>query len=205
MAENTLNILIVEDQTLVRDALSQLLALQPDFNVVAALEDGRAAQEYLIQNKNVDIVLSDIEMPRLDGLSLCEWIKKQQPQTKTLIVTTYNRSGYIARAVKAGALGFVLKEVPVDILAQNIRQVAEGKRVFDTELVMAGLQDEDPLTQREREALRLAEKGMNTATIAKNMCLSEGTVRNYLSESISKLYANSRIEAALIAREKGWL
>lgn len=201
---STIKLLLVEDQTLVRDALGQLLGLQTDFEVVASVEDGLAAQAFLLQ-ADVDIVLSDIEMPRLDGLALCDWIKKQKPQIKTLILTTYNRSGYIARAVKSGAMGFVLKEVPVDRLAGHIRDVAGGKRAYDAELVMAGLEDRDPLNAREREALRLAEQGLSSARIARAMGLSDGTVRNYLSESIGKLYANSRVEAARIARDKGWL
>ena len=201
---DTLNIIIVEDQTLVRDALAQLLNLQSDINVQASLKDGLEAQAFLQEN-TVDLVLSDIEMPGMDGLKLCEWITQHQPTSKVIIVTTYNRSGYLTRAVKAGASGFVLKEVAVDELAEKIRKVAAGQKVFDSELVLAGLQEQDPLTEREREALRLAEQGLSSAAIAEKMCLSEGTIRNYLSECMSKLYAHSRIEAARTAREKGWL
>jgi two-component system response regulator DesR len=199
-----MNIYIVEDQTLVRDALVQLLAMQSDITVVGSASDGREAQRDL-PGKSVDLVLTDIEMPHCDGLSLCEWLQKHCPQMKSVVLTTFDRSGYIQRALQAGAWGFILKEVPVETLAEHLRTIAAGRKVFDTDLVMAGIGDRDPLSEREKQALRLTEQGLSTAAIAQTMCLTEGTIRNYLSESISKLYAHSRVQAAHIARQKGWL
>lgn len=199
-----MNIYLVEDQTLVRDALAQLLAMQTDINVVGTAADGAVAQQEL-PHLAADIVLTDIEMPNCDGISLCQWLQENHRHIKTVVLTTFNRCGYVQRSVAAGAQGFILKEVPVDTLADHLRAIASGRKVFDTELVIAGIGDQDPLTERERQALRLAERGLSSAAIAKTMCLSEGTVRNYLSECISKLYAHSRGQAAHIARQKGWL
>lgn len=201
-----INLFIVEDQTLVRDALTQLLAMQEGFCVVGAAADGLLAQHALTTGDfDVDIVLTDIEMPNCDGIGLCQWLGRNVPLVKTAILTTFDRCGYVQRALEAGARGFILKEVPVDTLAQHLRQIARGQKIFDTSLVLNGIGDRDPLTERERQALRLAEQGMSSTDIARAMCLSEGTVRNYLSESMSKLYAQSRGQAAHIARQKGWL
>ncbi|MBC6904103.1 DNA-binding response regulator [Saccharophagus sp. K07] len=199
-----IRLFLVEDQTLVRDALAQLLALQPDFVVVGTAANGLEAQK-AIPECRPDLVLSDIEMPGCDGLTLCRWLHEHHPSIKTVILTTFNRSGYVQRALQAEARGFILKEVPVDTLANQLRNIHSGQRVYDTELLIAGLHDHDPLTERERQALRLAEQGLSTADIARKLYLSEGTVRNYLSESMAKLCAGSRNQAAKIAREKGWL
>ncbi len=201
---DTIKILLAEDQMLVRDALAQLLDMQPNIEVVAVVEDGLQAKQRLA-SVEVNVVLTDIEMPNCDGLTLCQWVTQNLPNTKTLILTTYNRAGYLKRAVQAGAKGFVLKEVGVEQLVKNIGLVHQGQSCFDAELVLAGLSEQDPLTAREKDALRLSEEGLSTSAMAKKMCLSQGTVRNYLSEAMSKLYATSRVEAAKIAREKGWL
>lgn len=199
-----IRLFLVEDQTLVRDALGQLLSLQGDFSVVGSAANGVDAQN-AIPASQPDLVLSDIEMPECDGLTLCRWLRDHHPKIATVILTTFNRSGYVQRALHSGARGFILKEVPVDTLAANLRAIHQGQRVYDTELLIAGLDQQDPLTERERQVLRLAEEGLTTSAIAKRLCLSEGTVRNYLSECMTKLYASSRSQAARLAREKGWL
>jgi two-component system response regulator DesR len=200
----TIRLFLVEDQTLVRDALGQLLSLQGDFTVVGSAANGLDAQK-AIPASGPDLVLSDIEMPECDGLTLCRWLREHHPKIATVILTTFNRSGYLQRALHSGARGFILKEVPVDTLATHLRAIHQGQRIYDTELLLAGLDQQDPLTERERQVLRLAEEGLTTNAIAKRLCLSEGTVRNYLSECIAKLYASSRSQAARVAREKGWL
>lgn len=199
-----IRLFLVEDQTLVRDALSQLLSLQEDVTVVGSAANGLEAQT-TIPACRPDLVLSDIEMPECDGLTLCRWLREHHPHIATVILTTFNRCGYVQRALHNGARGFILKEVPVDTLAANLRAIHQGQRIYDTELLIAGLDQQDPLTERERQALRLAEEGLSTAAIAKRLCLSEGTVRNYLSECMTKLYTSSRSQAARVAREKGWL
>lgn len=200
-----INLYIVEDQTLVRDALCQLLAMQEGFNVIGAAADGMLAQQAIRSGLKPDILITDIEMPNCDGLTLCQWLQAGFPAVKTVLLTTFDRSGYVQRAAQAGAWGFILKEVPVQTLAQHLRHIGCGRKVFDTDLVLSGLGERDPLTERERQALRLAEMGLSSTEIAEAMCLSEGTVRNYLSECMSKLYAHSRGQAAHLARQKGWL
>lgn len=199
-----MNLYLVEDQTLVRDALCQLLAMQSDFRIVGNAADGAQAQRE-VPHLDIELLLTDIEMPLCDGIKLCQWLQQHQPQIKPVVLTTFNRSGYVQRALQAGAQGFILKEVPVEQLAKHLREIAGGKKVYDSELVLQGIGDRDPLTRRERQALRLAEQGLSSAAIGKAMCLSEGTVRNYISECMSKLYAQSRAQAAHIARQKGWL
>lgn len=199
-----IKILLVEDQALVRDALAQLLDMQDDFEIIGHVANGVQAMD-CVSSMKVDMVLTDIEMPEMDGLSLCQWLSDNHPLIKTTILTTFNRSGYIHRALEAGARGFILKEVPVDELTQNLRAIATGVKVYDPQLVLSGLEDKDPLSEREKEVLRHAELGLSTSKIAASMHLSEGTIRNYLSESMSKLYAHTRGQAAKIAREKGWL
>lgn len=197
-------LLLVEDQILIRDALKQLLNLETDFHVSGDVSNGMEARNFL-QEHDVDLVISDIDMPNGDGLELCAWAQEHCPSVKLIILTTFNRAGYVKRAIDAGAKGFILKEVPFEELADNIRSVIKGKKVFDSDLLFAGMQNQNPLTKKECGVLLCAEQGLTTSAIAKKMCLSEGTVRNYLSECMSKLNASSRVEAARMARDNGWL
>ncbi|MGL1957807.1 MAG: response regulator transcription factor [Colwellia sp.] len=200
----TINILVVEDQALVRGAISALLSLDNNINVVAEAEHGKQALTLLKQHQ-VDIVLTDIEMPIMSGIELVESIANTQPKIKTIIMTTFSRAGYIKRAINAGVLGFILKESPSEYLLAAVNKVAQGKKVIESELALIALDDNDPLTNKERKALKLAGNGMKTAEIATTLFLSEGTVRNYLSEAIAKLNAANRVDAARIAQLKGWL
>ncbi|UTF60128.1 response regulator transcription factor [Gilvimarinus sp. DA14] len=201
---NNIKILLAEDQSLVRGALCALLQLENDLEVVAQAENGKRAQE-LLQEAEADLLLTDIEMPLISGIELIEYAHQHFPQLKTVIVTTFGRAGYIKRALGAGVDGFLLKDAPSEQLAEAIRKVMSGKKVIDPELAIAALDDTDPLSDKERKALRLAGEGKSTAEIAKLLFLSEGTVRNYLSEAIAKLNATNRIDAARIAQQKGWL
>ncbi|GAA6153686.1 response regulator transcription factor [Pseudoteredinibacter isoporae] len=197
-------VLIVEDQALVRGAISALLQLEEGLEVVDQAEDGVQALA-MIEEKQPDLVLSDIEMPNMTGLELAEKIRQDYPHVKTAIMTTFSRAGYIRRAIEAGVGGFILKEAPSDSLLTAIKQIMQGKTVIDPELALSALGDNDPLSDKERKALRLAGEGMKTIDIAAKLFLSEGTVRNYLSEAIAKLNASNRIDAARIAKQKGWL
>ena len=199
-----IKILLAEDQGLVRGALCALLQLENDIEVVAQAEDGMQALKRL-KESNIDLLLTDIEMPELTGIELAEKCRELYPHIKIVIVTTFGRAGYIKRALAAGVEGFLLKEAPSDELAQALRKVMTGRIVIDPELAIAALNELDPLTDKERKALRLAGEGKSTADIATSLFLSEGTVRNYLSEAIAKLNAGNRIDAARIARQKGWL
>ncbi|ABD83075.1 response regulator transcription factor [Saccharophagus degradans] len=204
-----INVLLAEDQSMVRGALAALLNMEENIRVVAQVEDGKAALEYLNRTHSetdaIDIVLTDIEMPNITGIELAEVLAEKFPELRTVIVTTFGRAGYIRRALAAGVYGFILKDAPSEILAEVLYKAMAGKKTIDPELAIAALDDKDPLSDKERKALRLAGSGKKTAEIANDLCLSEGTVRNYLSEAISKLNATNRIDAARIARQKGWL
>lgn len=189
---------------MVRGALTALLNLESDFSVVATASNGADAMTQL-DSTPCDLVLTDIEMPEMTGLELAAAINKASPDLPVVILTTFARAGYLRRALDAGVRGYLLKDAPAEQLAIALRQVAGGKRVVDPELALASLDAVDPLTERERQALRAASEGKTTQQIAEALFLSEGTVRNYLSEAISKLNAANRIDAARIARQKGWL
>ncbi|MFC5458607.1 response regulator transcription factor [Massilia niabensis] len=200
-----IRILIAEDQALVRGALAALLKLEPDFDVVATAADGREALA-LCGQLAPDIVLTDIEMPHMTGLELATCLGEQGARSRVVIVTTFARSGYLRRALAAGVRGYLLKDAPADTLAAAIRSVHGGGRAVAPELALEGWGGtQDPLSERERQVLRLAGEGRSSADIARQVHLSEGTVRNYLSEAISKLGATNRIEAYRMARDAGWL
>lgn len=199
-----IRVLIAEDQGMVLGALAALLELEPDIEVVGRAKDGREALD-LAEKARPDVVLTDIEMPRMTGLELAAELKRKGAPVRVVILTTFARSGYLRRALEAGAAGYLLKDSPSEKLAEAIRRVHTGLRSVDPELAAAAWDEADPLTDRERQVLRLAALGHSSAKISAELHLSEGTVRNYLSEAISKLGAENRVEAARIARQKGWL
>ena len=199
-----IKVLVVEDQGLVRGAISALLGLDVQIEVIAQAQDGLEGLNAL-QEHEVDIVLTDIEMPNMTGLELAERVIESYPDSKVVIMTTFSRAGYIRRAMAMGVKGFVLKEAPSEYLVNTLKKVMVGQKVIDPELAMSALEDNDPLTEKERKALRFASEGLKTVEIAKKLFLSEGTIRNYLSEAIAKLNATNRVDAARIAKQKGWL
>ena len=189
---------------MVLGALATLLEIEGDISVVGRARDGQEALESVLKHKP-DVFLTDIEMPRLTGLDVAAELKRQHIPTRVVIVTTFARSGYLRRALDAGASGYLLKDHPAEQLADAVRRVHRGLRVIDPELAAEAWGDVDPLTDRERQVLRLAGDGKASGDIAMELGLSEGTVRNYLSEAISKIGTANRVEAARIARTKGWL
>ncbi len=199
------SILVVEDQSLVRDAIAMLLSLEDDFDVVGKCSNGQDAISYLKESASPDIVLSDIEMPIASGLDVANYITDNAIPSKVVLMTTFSKPGYIKRALSAGVKGFILKESDSDYLINAINQVINGEKVISPELAIMALDDNNPLSTKEMSALKLASDGLKTQDIAKALFLSEGTVRNYLSEAISKLDATNRIDAARIAKQKGWL
>ena len=199
-----IQVLIVEAQMMLRTALSALLSLEDDIDVVGTAGDGLEGIELTRQLKP-DIVIADIEMPKKTGLELANWIRDQKLATRVIIVTTFARSGYLRRALDAGVSGYLLKDSPGDVLPNAIRTVYNGGRTIDPELATQAWSESDPLTDRERQVLRLSAAGLTNSQIASKLNLNDGTVRNYISEAISKLSANNRIDAARIARDKGWL
>ena len=187
---------------MVLGALTALLDLEHDIEVVGRARDGAEAQT-LAERLEPDVVLTDIEMPRVSGLELATRLVARG--ARVIILTTFARPGYLRRALDAGVRGYLLKDAPAEDLARAVRDVHAGGRVISPELAAEAWSEADPLSDREREVLRLAGEGMSGAGIAAELRLSEGTVRNYLSEAISKLGASNRVEAARIARQKGWL
>lgn len=199
-----IRLILAEDQAMVRGALAALLRLEPDFDLIADAGDGDAAWS-LVQAHAPDLLLTDIEMPGLSGLDLAHRVSVTQPSTRVVILTTFARAGYLRRALDAGVRGYLLKDAPSEQLAAALRQVHAGGRAIDPQLAAAAWDEADPLSERERKVLRLAGEGVKSADIAERLHLSQGTVRNYLSEAIGKLGATNRIEAYRIARSRGWL
>lgn len=199
-----IRVVIAEDQAMVLGALAALLETEGDIEVVGRAANGEDALT-IVRDTRPDVLLTDIEMPKMTGLELAAAVKREALPTRVIILTTFARGGYLRRALETGASGYLLKDSPAEQLANAVRRVKAGGRVVDPELAAEAWGEPDPLTDRERQVLRMAGDGQTSADIAATLNLSEGTVRDYLSEAISKLGAGNRVEAARIAREKGWL
>jgi two-component system response regulator DesR len=203
-ARRTIRVIIAEDQGMVLGALAALLEMENDVSVVARARNGKEALQAVLTQKP-DVFITDIEMPEMTGLDVASELKRRRAATRVIILTTFARAGYLRRALDAGASAYLLKDMRAEDLAEAVRRVHRGLRVIDPELAAEAWVEADPLTDRERQVLRLAGEGLASGDIAAQLNLSEGTVRNYLSEAISKLRAANRVEAARIARAKGWL
>jgi two-component system response regulator DesR len=200
----TIRVVIAEDQGMVLGALAALLEIEGDITVVAKARNGKEALQAVLTHKP-DVFITDIEMPEMTGLDVAGELRSRRTGTRVIILTTFARAGYLRRALEAGASGYLLKDMRAEQLAEAVRRVQQGLRVIDPELATEAWAEADPLTDRERQVLRLAGEGQSSGDIASDLGLSEGTVRNYLSEAISKLGAGNRVEAARLARTKGWL
>ena len=201
----TVRVLLAEDQAMVRGALSALLSLEDDIEIVAEAARGDEAVAAALDARP-DVALLDIEMPGGDGLGAAASLCESLPGCRVLILTTFGRAGYLRRALESGASGFLLKDAPAAELAAGIRRAMAGERVVDPSLAVAALSDgESPLTERERESLSASANGATIVDVARALYLSEGTVRNHLSMAIKKLGTRNRIEAARLAERKGWL
>ena len=199
-----IRVLVAEDQAMVLGALRTLIDIESDLEVIASARTGSEALELTLSHKP-DVVVTDIEMPGLTGLELAAELKRRNNPARIVILTTFARPGYLRRALEAGAAGYLLKDAPSHKLADAIRRVHGGGRAVDPELASEAWSEDDPLTDRERQVLRLAADGQSGADIAEALHLSEGTVRNYLSEAVGKLGGRNKVDAARIARVKGWL
>ena len=200
--QKKIRVVIAEDQEMMLGALAALLEMEGDIAVVAQARDGKQALE-AVRSHEPDVLITDIEMPAMNGLEAASALKGSA--TRVLMLTTFARPGYLRRAMEAGARGYLLKARPAHELANAVRRIHQGLRVIDPELATEAWSESDPLTPREREVLRLAAEGVSSEEVARKLSLSPGTVRNYLSEAIEKLGATNRIDAARIARDKGWL
>ena len=199
-----MRVLLAEDQSLVLGALAALLSLESDIEVVGRASDGEMAWREL-QRLQPDVLVTDIEMPGLTGLELAQRVQRHALPVKVVIVTTFARAGFLRRALDAGVAGYLLKDAPAEKLAEALRSVQRGGRAIDPQLAIEAWSEADPLSDRERQVLRLAGEGVAASEIAQRLNLTHGTVRNYLSEAIGKLGVSNRIEAYRLARQKGWL
>jgi len=200
-----IRLLLADDQALVRGAMAALLGLEPDLEVVAEVGRGDEVLAAVVRHQP-DVCVLDIEMPGLDGIEATAGLKAAGLATRILVVTTFGRPGYLRRALEAGASGFVVKDTPAAQLADAVRRVHAGLRVVDPQLAQESLVGgPNPLSEREVDVLRLAVQGDSASSIARALFLSAGTVRNHLSSAIGKTGAATSIEAALIARDNGWL
>lgn len=195
---------LAEDQGMVRGALAALLKLESDLQLVGEASDGEQAWR-LVRELQPDLLVTDIEMPALTGLELAQRVQRHELPTRVVIVTTFARAGFLRRALDAGVSGYLLKNAPAEKLADALRTVHRGGRAIDPTLAVEAWGEADPLTDRERQVLRLAGEGLGAHEIAERLHLSHGTVRNYLSEAIGKLGVGNRIEAYRLAHQKGWL
>jgi len=200
-----IRVLIAEDMHMIRGALVALLSREDDMEIVAELERGDEIVESALRSRP-DVAVIDIDLPGLDGLSAAERLHSQLPTCRTLILTGLGQPGNLLRALKVHVRGFILKDAPAKTLADGIRRVARGERIIDPDLVAAALETgSSPLTAREADVLRAAESGISTEEIGSQLSLSPATVRNYLSNAISKVGARNRIDAIRIARSAGWI
>jgi len=200
-----IRVLIAEDMHMIRGALVALLSLEEDMEVVAQLERGDMVMEAALRTRP-DVAILDIDLPGLDGLSAAEELHRQLPECRSLVLTGLSQPGNLLRALKVHVRGFIVKDAPAETLADGVRRVFRGERVIDPELVAAAIETgSTPLTSREADVLRAAESGVSTEEMAIKLSLSATTVRNYLSNAISKVGGRNRIDAIRIARNAGWL
>ena len=200
-----IQVMLADDQAMVRGALAALLALETDIEVVAQVGNGNDVVPVALEHRP-DVVLMDVDMPGTDGLSATASLLERLPATRVLIVTTFGRPGYLSRALEAGASGFLVKDTPPPELAEAIRKIHTGLRVVDPALAQESvILGPNPLTEREKQILRMAARGADASRIAADLHLGGGTVRNYLSSAIAKTHARNRTEAARTAETNGWL
>lgn len=205
MTNKPIRIVIAEDQPMLREAVSTLLDFESDLDVIASVGDGASALDAVRIHKPA-ILITDIEMPEMSGIEAAVTLRAEKIPTYVIIVTTFDRAGYLKRALDAGVRGYLLKDAPITQIAEAIRSVANGGRAIARELAESVWDAApDPLNDRDRAILRLAEAGRSNQEIAEVLNLSPGTVRNYFSEAVQKLGARNRMEAGRIARQNGWL
>lgn len=199
-----IRVVLAEDQGLVSDALATLLAFEGDFEIAGTAGDGEDAVRQA-KALRPDLALFDIEMPKMSGLEAAEILLRDVPDVKVVLLTTFARPGYLKRALQVGVHGYLLKDGKVEQLAAHLRAIVGGQRVFDPGLMLAAMETDNPLSAREIDVLRLAKRGLSTRQMAKELFLSEGTVRNYLSGALAKLGCATRQEAIRKADDLGWL
>ncbi|MGW5879033.1 response regulator transcription factor [Nocardiopsis terrae] len=200
-----IRVLIAEDMRLLRMALTSLLELEEDIEVVASLEGGDAILPGALEVKP-DVALLDIDLPGVDGISAAGQLHGRLPSCRVIILTNLGLPTHLRRALNARISGFLLKDIPPGRLAESIRAVMRGERVIDPQLALSALESrESPFTERETQVLRLVAEGVDVPQVARQLCLTPGTVRNYLTTAVNKSRARNRIDAVRIAEEEGWI
>jgi len=205
-----IRILLAEDQTLMRQGLKTILELENGFEVVGEAEDGKAAVKLALQLRP-DIILMDVQMPQMNGVEATAAICRSWPEARVIILTTFDRDDYVFQGVRAGAVGYLLKDLPAPKLVETIRRVHDGEVFIQPEIASRTLRAAlhspgelvEPLSEREREVLVMLAQGIPNKEIADKLHLAEGTVKNHVSNILGKLQAQNRTEAADIARKRG--
>lgn len=199
-----MKLLIAEDQSMLRDAMAKLLLMEDGVESVKQANDGKQAIDILLKN-DIDVAILDIEMPTVTGLEVLEWIRKNNIEVKVIIVTTFKRAGYFERAVKSNVDAYVLKDRSTDELMTTIYNVLNGKKEYSPELMENVFSNSNPLSNQEKIILRKIKEGLSNKEIANELFLSDGTVRNYISNILTKLNCKNRTEAVKIADDNGWI
>ena len=207
---NTIRILLVEDQTLMRQGLKTILDLEPGLRVVGEAGDGESGMRLALELRP-DVILMDVQMPGLNGVDATARLCRQWPAARVIILTTFDRDDYVYQGVRAGAMGYLLKDTPASQLIETIRRVYAGEVFIQPEIASRALREimrptttpMEPLSEREREVLVLLAQGASNKDMAEKLFITEGTVKNHVSNILAKLQAENRTQAADIARKQG--
>ncbi|MEE5988316.1 response regulator transcription factor [Ligilactobacillus equi] len=199
-----MNLLVAEDQSMLRDAMCQLLQMEDEVNKVFQAENGIQSIE-LLSKYQIDVAILDIEMPLKSGIEVLEWSKQHKPQTKVIIVTTFKREGYLKRSLQADVDAYVLKDRSIDDLMLTINLVLQGKKQYSPELMDMFTQKVNPLSEKEQVIIDFIAQGLTNKEIATKLFLSDGTIRNNITSIFNKLGVPNRTRAVKVARDNGWL
>ena len=199
-----MKLLVAEDQSMLRDAMCQLLLMEEDVEEIVQANNGQEAIE-ILGKQPIDVAILDIEMPYKTGLDVLEWARANHPTVKIIIVTTFKLVGYFQRAIKAGVDAYVLKDRSISDLMATVHTVLAGRKEYSPELMETVMNHDNPLSTQEQRVLELIAAGKTSKEIASQLFLSDGTVRNYTTSIFNKLSANNRVEAINIAQENGWI
>ena len=199
-----MKLLIAEDQSMLRDAMATLLSMEDSIESVLQAKDGKEAID-LISTNDIDVAILDVEMPEATGLDVLEYIRNNNIHCKVVIVTTFKRMGYFERAIKNNVDAYVLKDRSIDELMKTINNVLAGNKEYSPELMENIFNSHNPLTNQEKIILLKIKEGLPNKEIANKLFLSEGTIRNYISNILTKLNCKNRTEAVKKSTEEGWL
>ena len=199
-----MRLLIAEDQSMLRDAMATLLLMEDSVDEVLQAKNGKEAMDILVDS-SIDVAILDIEMPEATGLDVLEFIRNKGISCKVIIVTTFKRSGYFERAIKNNVDAYVLKDRSIDELMKTINNVLAGNKEYSPELMENIFTNHNPLSNQEKILLAKVKEGLSNKEISSELYLSEGTIRNYISNILTKLNCKNRTEAVKKATEEGWI